>query len=168
MGEGGDAAVGWTRQLEQETAIEPLWEVLFQLAAHPVPQVNIGSAGCQQLECHSCRCPALTFIIQRSCIGWRQALHAAATCHAAACNPWPVQQCSLVLESAHVSHCAAAVCNQLRQEILPASAVLLLIRVDGKLPNSPQSMPWSPAAASSPRVTLGAGHSSSDLWRLPG
>jgi hypothetical protein len=40
MGEGGDAALGWTRQLEADTGIEPLWEVLFQLAAHPVPQVT--------------------------------------------------------------------------------------------------------------------------------
>jgi len=40
MAEGGEAAVGWARQLEQETGIAPLWEVLFQLAAHPVPQVR--------------------------------------------------------------------------------------------------------------------------------
>ena len=40
MGEGGDSALGWARQLEADTGIEPLWEVLFQLAAHPVPQVT--------------------------------------------------------------------------------------------------------------------------------
>lgn len=41
MGEGGDSALGWARQLEADTSIEPLWEVLFQLAAHPVPQVTV-------------------------------------------------------------------------------------------------------------------------------
>lgn len=46
MGEGGDAAVGWARQLGQEAGIEPLWEVLFQLAAHPVPQVILDDTIC--------------------------------------------------------------------------------------------------------------------------
>lgn len=32
-------AVTWMRQLEEEEAISPLWEVFFQLAAYPVPQV---------------------------------------------------------------------------------------------------------------------------------
>ena len=33
-------AVAWMRQLEEEEAISPLWEVFFQLAAYPVPQAR--------------------------------------------------------------------------------------------------------------------------------
>ena len=36
-------AVAWIRQLEEEEAISPLWEVFFQLAAYPVPQVRANS-----------------------------------------------------------------------------------------------------------------------------
>ena len=35
----GDA-VGWMRQLEDEEGVTPLWEVFFQIAAYPVPQVG--------------------------------------------------------------------------------------------------------------------------------
>ena len=33
-------ALTWMRQLEEEEAISPLWEVFFQLSAYPVPQVS--------------------------------------------------------------------------------------------------------------------------------
>ena len=32
--------VGWMRQLEDEEGLSPLWEVFFQIAAYPVPQVT--------------------------------------------------------------------------------------------------------------------------------
>ena len=31
--------VSWLRALEEESSITPLWEVMFQLMCHPVPQV---------------------------------------------------------------------------------------------------------------------------------
>lgn len=40
MRNGGVSAAGWLLQLEGETGVAPLWEALFQLAAHPVPQVS--------------------------------------------------------------------------------------------------------------------------------
>lgn len=33
-------ALAWMRQLEEDEAVTPLWEVFFQLAAYPVPQVR--------------------------------------------------------------------------------------------------------------------------------
>ena len=33
--------VAWMRQLEDEEGLSPLWEVFFQIAAYPVPQVRI-------------------------------------------------------------------------------------------------------------------------------
>ena len=39
--EAGDSdAVAWMRQLEDEEGVAPLWEVFFQIAAYPVPQVD--------------------------------------------------------------------------------------------------------------------------------
>ena len=32
--------VAWMRQLEDEEGLSPLWEVFFQIAAYPVPQVR--------------------------------------------------------------------------------------------------------------------------------
>lgn len=32
--------VSWMRTLEEESGIVPLWEVMFQLMCHPVPQVS--------------------------------------------------------------------------------------------------------------------------------
>ncbi len=67
MRNGGVAASGWLRQLEGETGVAPLWEALFQLAAHPVPQVPPASLPPSRLgfqrsrfcsgSCSSHRCP---------------------------------------------------------------------------------------------------------------
>ena len=35
----GGQVVSWMRTLEEESGIVPLWEVMFQLMCHPVPQV---------------------------------------------------------------------------------------------------------------------------------
>ena len=35
--------VGWMRQLEDEEGLSPLWEVFFQIAAYPVPQVRVAA-----------------------------------------------------------------------------------------------------------------------------
>ena len=32
--------ISWMRTLEEESGIVPLWEVIFQLMCHPVPQVS--------------------------------------------------------------------------------------------------------------------------------
>ena len=32
--------LAWMRQLEDEEGLSPLWEVFFQIAAYPVPQVR--------------------------------------------------------------------------------------------------------------------------------
>ena len=41
FGEGGaDEAAAWMRLLEEEAGVAPLWEPLFQLMCHPVPQVR--------------------------------------------------------------------------------------------------------------------------------
>jgi len=32
---------GWMSELQSESSISPLWEVMFQLMCHPVPQVRI-------------------------------------------------------------------------------------------------------------------------------
>jgi hypothetical protein len=52
MGEGSELEVAtWVRQLEEEIGITPLWEVLFQLNAYPIPQVcracSLGMATCR-------------------------------------------------------------------------------------------------------------------------
>ena len=46
---------GWVQDLEEQSQISPLWEVLFQLMCHPVPQVtNAFSARLHQTPemCH--------------------------------------------------------------------------------------------------------------------
>ncbi len=41
-GEGSTASpvIAWMHVLEEETGARPLWEVMFQLMCHPVPQVS--------------------------------------------------------------------------------------------------------------------------------
>lgn len=51
MCNGGASAAGWLLQLEGETGVAPLWEVLFQLAAHPVPQVSPQIVQSFQIQC---------------------------------------------------------------------------------------------------------------------
>jgi hypothetical protein len=41
MAGGADGAVaGWAAALEEEAGVAPLWELLFQLMCHPVPQAR--------------------------------------------------------------------------------------------------------------------------------
>jgi len=40
--DGAASQVGaWISELQSESSISPLWEVMFQLMCHPVPQVRI-------------------------------------------------------------------------------------------------------------------------------
>ena len=40
--DGAASQVGaWMSELQSESSISPLWEVMFQLMCHPVPQVRI-------------------------------------------------------------------------------------------------------------------------------
>ena len=39
--DGAASQIGsWISELQSESSITPLWEVMFQLMCHPVPQVN--------------------------------------------------------------------------------------------------------------------------------
>ena len=38
-GSAGSPVIAWMHVLEEETGARPLWEVMFQLMCHPVPQV---------------------------------------------------------------------------------------------------------------------------------
>ena len=42
-GEGSSTSpvIAWMHVLEEETGARPLWEVMFQLMCHPVPQVSV-------------------------------------------------------------------------------------------------------------------------------
>ena len=55
LGEGSSTSpvIAWMHVLEEETGARPLWEVMFQLMCHPVPQVSIPQ-GCPVLVWHLC------------------------------------------------------------------------------------------------------------------
>ena len=79
-GEGSTASpvIAWMHVLEEETGARPLWEVMFQLMCHPVPQVSTAQE-CDVLPRH------LGYML----LGWTCSVPASASscCLAFMCKP---------------------------------------------------------------------------------